>query len=78
MDNNEILTPEINKKINELTGYVKEKNKYISAIEKAENDIVFVDGAVIIGHDFEKYCDKFAVVICDRAKQYESGCLRLR
>ena len=36
MDNNEILTPEINKKINELTEYVKEKNKYISAIEKAE------------------------------------------
>lgn len=33
--------------------------------------IVIVDGAVIIGHDFEKYCDKFIVVTCDREKQYE-------
>ena len=46
-------------------------NDILSTIEKAENDIVFVDGAVIIGHEFEKYCDKFIVVICDRAKQYE-------
>ena len=43
----------------------------LSAIENSENDIVFVDGAVIIGHEFEKYCDKFVVVICDRSKQYE-------
>ena len=35
------------------------------------NNIVVVDGAVIIGHDFEKYCDKFIVVTCDREKQYE-------
>ena len=27
--------------------------------------VVFVDGAVIIGHDFEKYCDKFIVVVAD-------------
>ena len=35
------------------------------------NNIVVVDGAVIIGHDFEKYCDKFIVVTCEREKQYE-------
>ena len=35
------------------------------------NNIVVVDGAVIIGHDFEKYCDKFIVILCDRERQYE-------
>ena len=43
----------------------------LDTIENSENDIVFVDGAVIIGHEFEKYCDKFIVVVCDRKKQYE-------
>lgn len=46
----------------------------LSETEKAFNRgerIVIVDGAVIIGHDFEKYCDKFIVVTCDRNKQYE-------
>ena len=43
----------------------------LDTIEKSDNDIVFVDGAVIIGHEFEKYCNKFIVIICDRAKQYE-------
>ncbi len=35
------------------------------------NNIVIVDGAVIIGHEFEKYCDKFIVVLCQRKYQYE-------
>ena len=35
------------------------------------NNIVIVDGAVIIGHDFEKYCDKFIVILCDKERQYE-------
>lgn len=43
----------------------------LETIKKSDNDIVFVDGAVIIGHEFEKYCDKFIVVLCDKAKQYE-------
>ena len=38
---------------------------------KNGNNIVIVDGAVIIGHDFEKYCDKFIVILCDRERQYE-------
>ena len=37
MNEKEILTPDINIKINELTGYVKEKGKYLSAIKKAES-----------------------------------------
>lgn len=43
----------------------------LATIEKSDNDIVFVDGAVIIGHEFEKYCDRFIVVLCDRSKQYD-------
>lgn len=35
------------------------------------NNTVIVDGAVIIGHDFERYCDKFIVVLCDRNRQYD-------
>lgn len=38
---------------------------------KNGNNIVIVDGAVIIGHDFEKYCDKFIVILCDKERQYE-------
>ncbi len=45
-------------------------SKIDTAFENGER-IVIVDGAVIIGHDFEKYCDKFIVVTCDREKQYE-------
>ncbi len=51
----------------------------LATIEKAFDkgeQFVIVDGAVIIGHDFEKYCDKFIVVTCDRAKQYERLVLR--
>ncbi len=33
-----------------------------SAFDKGEK-MVFVDGAVIIGREFEKYCDKFIVVV---------------
>ena len=35
--------------------------------------LVFVDGAVIIGHSFEKYCDKFIVVVVE----FEQQCARL-
>lgn len=45
-------------------------NKILETIDKAQQDIVFVDGAVIIGHDFERYCDKFIVVVSDRNLQY--------
>ncbi len=31
--------------------------------------LVFVDGAVIIGHDFEQYCHKFIVVVISEEKQ---------
>ncbi len=37
------------------------------------NKLVFVDGAVIIGHSFEQYCDKFIVVVAD----IETQCARL-
>lgn len=37
-------------------------NQANTAFEKGEK-FVFVDGAVIIGHDFEKYCQKFIVVV---------------
>lgn len=49
-------------------------NKILSIADnyfKNGNNIVIVDGAVIIGHDFERYCDKFIVVLCDRNKQYK-------
>ena len=42
------------------------------AFEKGE-EIVFVDGAVIIGHSFEKYCDKFIVIVAS----VETQCARL-
>ena len=32
---------------------------------------VFVDGAVIIGHAFEKYCDKYIVVVSSEKLQQE-------
>lgn len=35
------------------------------------NEVVFVDGAVIIGHAFEKYCDKFIIVVADINTQCE-------
>ena len=37
--------------------------------ENGEN-LVFVDGAVIIGHSFEEYCHKFILVLCDKNLQY--------
>ena len=45
-------------------------NKILAAIDESQQDIVFVDGAVIIGHDFEQYCDRFIVVVSDRNLQY--------
>lgn len=38
---------------------------------EAGEQLVFVDGAVIINHDFEKYCDKFIVVVASREVQRE-------
>ena len=49
-------------------------NKILSETDKYfenGNNIVIVDGAVIIGHDFEKYCDKFIVILCNRERQYD-------
>lgn len=45
-------------------------DEILATIENAQSDIVFVDGAVIIGHDFEKYCDKFIVVVSDVNLRY--------
>ena len=42
------------------------------AFDKGDK-LVFVDGAVIIGHSFEKYCDKFIVVVA----ALETQCARL-
>lgn len=39
-----------------------------AAFEKGQ-ELVFVDGAVIIGGIVEKHCDKFIVVVVDREKQ---------
>lgn len=36
--------------------------RILNLTENCKNSIVFVDGAVIIGELFEKYCDKFIVV----------------
>lgn len=33
--------------------------------------IVFVDGAVIIGYEFEKYCDKIIVIVSSKENQYK-------
>ncbi len=43
----------------------------IREYQSCNNNIVFVDGAVIIGHDFEKYCDEFIVVFSDYKIQLE-------
>lgn len=42
------------------------------AFDKGD-ELVFVDGAVIIGHDFEQYCDKFIIVVA----ALETQCARL-
>ena len=39
-----------------------------AAFEKGQ-ELVFVDGAVIIGGIVEKHCDKFIIVVVDREKQ---------
>ncbi len=41
-----------------------------AAFDSGEN-IVFADGAVIIGHDFEQYCDEFIVVVAGLDVQCE-------
>ena len=49
-------------------------SKILSEVDnyhKKGHNTVIVDGAVIIGHDFEKYCDKFIVILCDRNRQYQ-------
>lgn len=45
-------------------------SEILTTIDNAQQDIVFVDGAVIIGHEFEKYCDKFIVVVSDVNLRY--------
>ncbi|MBR2028833.1 MAG: dephospho-CoA kinase [Oscillospiraceae bacterium] len=66
-------TPENLQKLTDIT-HPFIINKILTAADnylKNGNNIVIVDGAVIIGHDFEKYCDKFIVILCDRERQYE-------
>ena len=38
-------------------------------LEQQGEKLVFVDGAVIIGHEFEKYCKKIVVVACKNSQQ---------
>ncbi len=45
--------------------------KLIKEYHSQGNNIVFVDGAVIIGHEFEKYCDTFIVVHSECDAQIE-------
>lgn len=48
--------------------------KILSIIDSAFKNgekIVFVDGAVIIGYSFEKYCDKIIVVVSPKEEQYK-------
>ncbi len=51
----------------------------LNGIEKARNNnenIVFVDGAVIIGGIFEKYCDEFIVVVSPQSEAIKRIILR--
>lgn len=48
---------------------VREILKQSDECFKNGEEVVFVDGAVIVGHIFEKYCDKFIVVVSDINKQ---------
>jgi len=66
-------TPENLQKLTDIT-HPFIINKILSEADnyfKNGKNIVIVDGAVIIGHDFEKYCDKFIVILCDRNSQYQ-------
>ena len=65
-------SPENLKKLTDITHPFIIKNILATIDEAVQSGekLVIVDGAVIIGHDFEKYCDKFIVVTCDKEKQY--------
>ena len=66
-------SPESLQKLTEIT-HPFIINKILSDADnyfKMGNTTVIVDGAVIIGHDFEKYCDKFIVILCQRESQYQ-------
>lgn len=64
-------TPEKLQKLTDITHPFIEKEilaRAEAAFEKGRQ-LVFVDGAVIIGGIVEKHCDKFIVVVVDREKQ---------
>ncbi|MEG0091735.1 MAG: dephospho-CoA kinase [Oscillospiraceae bacterium] len=52
---------------------IKEILRIIQECFEGGEAVVFVDGAVIIGHSFERYCDKIIVV----AASLENQCARL-
>lgn len=59
------------KKLTEITHpfIIKEILDRINIAFLQGEKLVFVDGAVIIGYEFEKYCDEFILVISDSAVQ---------
>lgn len=64
-------TPEKLQKLTDITHPFIEREileRAEAAFEKGQ-ELVFVDGAVIIGGIVEKHCDKFIIVVVDREKQ---------
>ena len=64
-------TPEKLQKLTDITHPFIEREileRAETAFEKGQ-ELVFVDGAVIIGGIVEKHCDKFIIVVVDREKQ---------
>ncbi len=59
-------------KLTEIThAYIeREIEKRLSEYFAAGKKLVFVDGAVIVGHPTEKHCNKFIVVVVDKEKQF--------
>ena len=65
------VTPEKLQKLTDITHPFIEREileRAEDAFEKGQ-ELVFVDGAVIIGGIVEKHCDKFIIVVVDREKQ---------
>lgn len=65
------VTPEKLQKLTDITHPFIEReilDRAEAAFEKGQ-ELVFVDGAVIIGGIVEKHCDKFIIVVVDREKQ---------
>ena len=66
-------SPENLQKLTDITHpyIVKEILRQVNGCFEKGEKIVFVDGAVIIGFMFEKYCDEFIVVVASQDKQIE-------